>query len=188
MIVDPGALAECEARLGEAHELARKHRVQPEQLVAHTDALSQELAGLDAGDATLDELEASALKHHKAFVKKAGSVSKKRTSAAPKFAKEVTKYMRKLGIKGGDFAVVLEPSENETGLERAEFHVTTNPNFPPGPLTQIASGGEQTRIDLSIQIVAAHNSALPCLILDEADVGVGGTTGRYGGPNIARFG
>ena len=57
-----------------------------------------------------------------------------------------------------------------------EYLVSTNPDFPAGPLTQIASGGEQTRISLSIQIVAAQHSHLPCLILDEADVGVGGTT------------
>ena len=54
--------------------------------------------------------------------------------------------------------------------------MTTNEKFAPGPLNRIASGGEQTRISLAIQIVAAANSALPCLVLDEADVGVGGTT------------
>ena len=84
--------------------------------------------------------------------------------------------MRALGITDGAFEVEFADHVSEQGLDRIEFLVTTNPNFPAGPLTQIASGGEQTRIGLSIQIVAAENSALPCLILDEADVGVGGTT------------
>ena len=54
--------------------------------------------------------------------------------------------------------------------------MSTNKRFDAGPLNRIASGGEQTRINLAIQIVAAQRSQLPCLILDEADVGVGGTT------------
>jgi DNA repair protein RecN (Recombination protein N) len=57
-----------------------------------------------------------------------------------------------------------------------EFQVQTNPKYPSGPLNKIASGGERARISLAIQVVAAEKSALPCLVLDEADVGVGGTT------------
>ena len=84
--------------------------------------------------------------------------------------------MQLLGIDAGSLEVAFEKSEWAFGTERVTFLITTNPNFPAGTLNQIASGGEQTRIALAIQIVAAENSALPCLILDEADIGVGGTT------------
>ena len=54
--------------------------------------------------------------------------------------------------------------------------ITTNPKYPAGPLGKIASGGERARISLAIEVAAAEKTALPCLVLDEADVGVGGTT------------
>ena len=120
------------------------------------------------------EFEAS--HDHAAFVKQAKALSNKRRKAAPRFAKAVSGYMRQLGINSGSFEVSFSDTESEHGLDRWECVGTSHPSFSAGPLTQIASGGEQTRIALSIQIVAAQNSTLPCLILDEADVGVGGTT------------
>ena len=176
VVQDPEALSACEARLNTGHDLARKHRVQGDELADHAHALRAELGDLDADDSALAELGVSVEVHRAAFMKLAKTVSNKRKKAAPKFSKEVTGYMKKLGIKDGDFTVEFSEAEHEAGTERIAFHVTTNPKFPAGPLKEIASGGEQTRIDLSIQIVAANHSALPCLILDEADVGVGGTT------------
>jgi DNA repair protein RecN (Recombination protein N) len=84
--------------------------------------------------------------------------------------------MNTLGIQGGSLALEFIPRESEYGAEAVEFLCVTNPRYPAAPLKQIASGGERARISLSIQIVAAARTQLPCLILDEADVGVGGTT------------
>jgi len=176
VVLDPQALNLIEHRLNTFQDLARKHRVGPELLDEHTAALHAELNALDADGSALEVLRAEIQVQEDAFTKKATTLSNKRKKSAPKFAKAVSDYMQQLGIKQGAFAVVFETGLGELGLDRIEFHVTTNPSFPAGPLTQIASGGEQTRIGLSIQIVAAQNSALPCLVLDEADVGVGGTT------------
>ncbi len=176
IVVDPAHLAELEDRLNTAQDLARKHRVRPQALSAHAQSLREDLLSIDADSSTLEMLQTQAEKQAQQFNKKARMLSTKRKKAAPQFAEVVTHYMQLLGISAGAFDIQFEPAKSESGLERVEFHVTTNPNFPSGPLTQIASGGEQTRISLSIQIVAAQHSALPCLILDEADVGVGGTT------------
>ncbi|NOX50639.1 MAG: DNA repair protein RecN [Gammaproteobacteria bacterium] len=176
IVVDPAHLAELEERLNTAQDLARKHRVSPQALSAHAESLREDLLSIDADSSTLEMLQTQAEKQAQQFNKKARGLSTKRKKAAPQFAEVVTHYMQLLGISSGAFDIQFEPAQSESGLERVEFHVTTNPNFPSGPLTQIASGGEQTRISLSIQIVAAQHSALPCLILDEADVGVGGTT------------
>ncbi len=176
VVVDPQALDLLEDRLNTVQDLARKHRIAPDQLSAHTATLREELNGIDADHSALDGLLETAKAHENTFREAALSLSNKRKKAAPKFAKAIAQYMQMLGITKGNFSVAFAQHMSEAGFDRVEFHVTTNPNFPPGPLTQIASGGEQTRIGLSIQIVAAQNSALPCLILDEADVGVGGTT------------
>ncbi len=176
VVVDPATLAEVEERLNLVQDLARKHRVTPDQLAEHANAMREELTHIDADRSALDDLLESAQTLETQFRKAAKTLSTKRKKAAPKFAKAVSQYMQMLGISKGAFTVEFENHVSESGIDRVEFQVTTNPNFPAGPLTQIASGGEQTRIALSIQIVAAEHSALPCLILDEADVGVGGTT------------
>ena len=176
VVVDPAALQELEERLNTAQDLARKHRIEPDELPAHTARLHEELHSLSADRSSVEALQQQAQRNYDGYLKKARTLSSKRQKAAPRFATAVSRYMQQLGISKGAFDVAFETAETETGLDRVEFMVTTNPNFPPGPLTRIASGGEQTRIALSIQIVAAQNSALPCLILDEADVGVGGTT------------
>ncbi len=176
IVVDPEQLNLVEERLNTAQDLARKHRVDANELPHHTQRLRAELDGIDADASELTELESAVAKHAEAFAKKAQTLSNKRRKAAPGFATAVSHYMQTLGIKDGGFHLEFSEGEGEQGIDRVEFFVKTNPNFPAGPLTQIASGGEQTRIALAIQIVAAETSALPCLILDEADVGVGGTT------------
>lgn len=176
IVIDPEALNQIEDRLRTVLDLARKHKVDPNALHQHTDQLQQELDGLQADDSRLFELEQKLDALQAAYRKAANTLSKARRKAAPEFAQMVTRYMQLLGIQDGQFAIEFEAAEWELGIERAQYMITTNPNFPAGSLTQIASGGEQTRIALAIQIVAAEHSAMPCLILDEADVGVGGTT------------
>lgn len=176
IVIDPDALNLIDERLNTILDLARKHRVDPQTLHQFADRLQQELDGLQADDSLLLELEQKRQKLQAKYRKAATVLSKARRKAAPDFAKMVSRYMQLLGISDGTFNIDFEEAEWELGLERARYMITTNPNFPAGSLTQVASGGEQTRIALAIQIVAAEHSALPCLILDEADVGVGGTT------------
>ncbi|NKC00177.1 MAG: DNA repair protein RecN [Pseudomonadales bacterium] len=176
VVIDPEALRAMEDRLNAVLDLARKHRVEAYALHHQTDLLQEELDGLEADDSTLLSLTAELDELEATYRKAAKTLSNARRKAAPKFAAMVGHYMQLLGIGDGAFAIEFEDVEWELGTERVTYMVTTNPNFPAGSLTQIASGGEQTRIALAIQIVAAEHSALPCLILDEADVGVGGTT------------
>ena len=176
VVVDPQALADIDARLQLIFDLARKHRVQPEQLVEHAEILAAELAGMTTDSSELDELLAAQEQEHQAFIREAQKLSKARRKHSKPFCQAVEQYMHALGIAQGALSLVFHDQQSEHGLEQPELHVTTNEKFAPGPLNRIASGGEQTRISLAIQIVAAANSALPCLVLDEADVGVGGTT------------
>ena len=176
VVVDPQALADIDARLQLIFDLARKHRVKPEQLVEHAEILAAELADMTTDSSELDELLAAQEQEHQAFIREAQKLSKARRKHSKPFCQAVEQYMHALGIAQGALSLVFHDHQSEHGLEQPELHVTTNEKFAPGPLNRIASGGEQTRISLAIQIVAAANSALPCLVLDEADVGVGGTT------------
>jgi len=174
--LDPEHLDALDQRLASIHELARKHRIQPPALTAHVTDLRAELAQLSTDRSALELLLQAATEYREGFLAQATKLSRQRRTTAREFTKAASQCMNTLGIKGGALSLQFTDAENESGLETIEFHVTTNPKYPAGPLTRIASGGERARISLAIQVVAAAKSALPCLVLDEADVGVGGTT------------
>ena len=176
VIVDPQTLADTEARLEQIYDLARKHRVQPERLAEHAQSMHKEFDAIASDRSSLEQLTAQEAEQQRAFEEQATKLSSLRTKKAKSFGSAVDEQMHALGIKEGELSIVFHPQQSEHGLEQIEFHVRTNKRFDAGPLNRIASGGEQTRINLAIQIVAAQRSQLPCLILDEADVGVGGTT------------
>ena len=136
--------------------------------------MQTELASLTACNDELDAAKEQARAYRAEFEKVAGQVGSARRDAAVGFADEVSACMETLGIKGGRLSVGFESAESETGLESAEFLVTTNSKFAPASLRRVASGGERARISLAIEAVAAARARLPCLVLDEADVGVGG--------------
>ena len=108
-------------------------------------------------------------------------------AAAKKFARDVSTHIDSLGITGGSLELVFSDAEHEGGLETVEYHIVTNPKYPAAPLARIASGGERSRVSLAIQVVAAEKSKLPALILDEADVGIGGTTADVVGRLLRRL-
>lgn len=173
---DPQRLQTVDERLGEIHALARKHHIPPAELAGLGEQLASELDGMAADSSALDALtkEIDTLKAE--YDDAAKKLSSKRKRAAGKFDKEVTATIRKLALPKASLEGRFESARGETGIDAFEFWVTTNPKYPAGPLQKIASGGELARISLAIQVTAARTSHLPCLILDEADVGVGGTT------------
>lgn len=176
-----------EARLGDIHEVARKHKVAPEGLEAHIENLSEELAAMNTDRSAFDTATAEAESAREAFDSAAARLTKQRRKAAKSFAAAVSEHMQILGIDGGSLGVEFAEQLGEHGLESVEFVIRTNPKAAPAPLRKIASGGEQSRISLAIQIVAAEKTALPCLVLDEADVGVGGTTADVIGRLLRRL-
>ncbi|MDE0063830.1 MAG: DNA repair protein RecN [Gammaproteobacteria bacterium] len=185
---NPDHLAEIGERLNLVQDLARKHRVRPEGLAGRWQALKSELATLGACRDDLDAAEKKAAGHRQEFERTAGEVSRQRRAAASGFADEVSACMETLGIGGGRLCVRFEDAETEQGLESAEFLVSANPNYAPGSLRKVASGGERARISLAIEVVAAERARLPCLVLDEADVGVGGPASDVIGRMLRRLG
>lgn len=172
----PETLQELENRLETIHALARKHRVAPEELSAHHSALQAELADIGGGKEELEALQTQLIELESAYKRSAATLTKARIKAAEPFCKSISAYLDALGIKDGKLSIKFHPTGNSAGAETVEYYVQTNPKFPAGPLNKIASGGERARIGLAIQVVAAEKTQLPSLVLDEADVGVGGTT------------
>ena len=84
--------------------------------------------------------------------------------------------MQDLALAGGKFEIALPAVEGGAsyGLENVEFLVAANPNQPLRPLAKVASGGELSRIGLAVQVITSRSAAVPTLIFDEVDVGIGG--------------
>ena len=173
---DPAHLSQITERLDRFHDLSRKHRVAPEKLAEHAEGLASELEAQATERQNIEALKEEANRWNDEFQRLARCVSSARREAAQAFATEVSAHIQALGMAGGAFEVAFEAANSERGLETVEFQVTTNPKYPAGSLARIASGGERARLSLAVSVVAAQKMRLPCLVLDEADVGVGGST------------
>ncbi|MEP7205929.1 MAG: DNA repair protein RecN [Casimicrobiaceae bacterium] len=174
--VDPGELARVEERLSAMHDLARKHRVRPEELptlLAATQARLAELA--EASD--LGALQRAAAEAEAGFRARAVELSETRRRAAADLASRVTTAMQELAMAGGrvEIAVTALETPQSHGLETVGFEVASHPKQPLGPLARVASGGELSRLSLAIQVAASEVGDVPTLIFDEVDVGIGGT-------------
>ena len=180
-------LADVDARLSALHDVARRHRVPPATLAEHLAALNAELGELADEDSRVEALEAAAQDAATEFAELAERLSSQRQEAAAPFAAKVTEAIRELGLREAALEVQFSPAESAAGLESVDYIIATNPKYPAGRLGDIASGGEISRISLAIQLVAAEHSALPCMILDEADVGVGGTSADVLGRVLRRL-
>lgn len=186
--LDPQRLAEVERRIGAVMEVARKYRVQPEELPA---LAQQWRARLDTLEAAADpvRLAAAAADAQAAFVRAAAKLSAARAPAARRLSDEISAAMQDLAMAGGRFEVALEPcAPSAAGVEMVEFRVAANPGQVLRSLAKVASGGELSRIGLAIQVITSRDSAVPTLIFDEVDVGIGGRVAEIVGKLLARLG
>ena len=189
---DPARLAEVEARLARAHELARKHHTQPEALPSRLQRMRDELARLEGPENSLEALEAELLQATEAYDRLAADIGARRRAAAETLAAAITAAMQTLGMEGGRFEVALQPlapgERRAWGLEQVQFLVSANPGQPTRPLAKVASGGELSRISLAIQLIAAQQMQLPTLIFDEVDTGIGGAVADAVGHQLRALG
>jgi DNA repair protein RecN (Recombination protein N) len=189
--LDPARLQVVEERLSAIYDLARKHRIQPEELPAFIEKLSEELEQLQGGNAKLDQLAQQVEQAEKAYRQLAEQLSAKRTKAGATLAKQVNEQLKLLAMENAKLTISLLPLSDKpgpNGLEEVEFLISTNPGQAPRPLAKIASGGELSRISLAIQVITAKTSATPTLVFDEVDVGIGGATGDVVGQLLRQLG
>lgn len=188
---DPAALEADEARLFELRAVARKHRVQPDELPALLAELSGRLDRVTSGGAGIARLEKAAAEAHAAYREAAQTLSAVRTLAAARLDAAVAAELKPLKLDAARFRTVVEPlDENQwsaAGTDRVEFEVSTNPGAPFAPLMKIASGGELSRFILAMKVALAEEGGARTLIFDEIDRGVGGAVADAIGERLARL-
>lgn len=185
---DPQALEAAEERLTVLDRLKRKHggtieavlehaatcRARRDELQGAEDALEESAAELEAARA---ELEA-----------RAAELRATREAVAEPFAAAVRERLAALAMEAARFEVAVTPREaTATGADVVEFLIAANPGVPAGPLREIASGGELSRVMLAIMGVANDGSGAT-LVFDEVDAGIGGVTARAVGEQLRALG
>ena len=188
--VDPVRLAEVERRMGLMLEQARKHQVSPTELPALYQSLIEEAEAL-AESTDVAALEARVKVAAAAYAEAAVTLTAARAEAAMILSKGVSEAMQDLALRGGQCRIALLPVDGDGSMfgdERVEFQVTGLAGSDWRPLAKVASGGELSRISLAIQVVTSACTAVPTLIFDEVDVGIGGGVAEFVGRLLAKLG
>jgi len=173
--LDPAELRRVEDRLAAIHDSARKHRVRPETLPSLLAETEARLAAL-AESADAEALAGRVAQAEREYREAASQLANKRRFHGNELANRVTDAMQSLAMAGGRFEIAQEAlaAPASYGTESLEFRVASHPKQAPGPLARIASGGELSRIALAMSVVAGEAGAIPTLVFDEVDAGIGG--------------
>ena len=189
---DPAKLQQLEERLDAIYTLARKHRIQPNEVATLQQKLLDEIETLNANDESIERLEHEVQAFARHYQEKARELSDLRHSSSTRLASAVEQEIHRLGMPGGRFQIELKAipgsEPHPHGLEHVELLVSANPGQPLKALAKVASGGELSRISLAIQVITAQTSRVPTLVFDEVDVGIGGPTAEIVGQLLRRLG
>ena len=174
---NPARLVAVEERMATLHRVARKHRITEAELPTLAERLAAELAALELGTAQRAALARELTDAEAAYHSAAGQLSRARETAARRLEPAVMALLRELDLPHARFKLRFEPRADSAptaiGAEALTFTFSAAPGQPLGPLSQIPSGGELSRLGLALQVATAARAAPGCLVFDEADTGVG---------------
>lgn len=173
---DPQELERIEDRLNKIYSLEHKHKVSTvDELIAIRDNLQKRLDAIDNSDYAIEQLEKQAKQAYKMALSAAKEISKHRQDEANSFAKLLKERALPLGMKNLQCEIKITPIEiSSSGIDKIEFLFAFNKNQQLMPVGNTASGGEISRLMLSIKTIIANKMQLPSIIFDEVDTGVSG--------------
>jgi DNA repair protein RecN (Recombination protein N) len=190
--VDPKEIEEKRERLGAINLLKKKYGGSIQKIIEHREKIGKEFELADNFSDTIYKLEKEITASRKLAGESADKLSLVRKKYTAKVETEVKKVLAQLGIPDAIFKVSIiqvEADKNsnhfillknkgfnysENGVDEIEFYISTNAGEDVKPLTKVASGGEVSRIMLSLKTILAKSDKLPLLIFDEIDTGVSG--------------
>ena len=194
-----GDIVEVEERINLLSKLKRKYGDTLEEILEYTDKKSVELTDLQNYSLKSDEYEADIIIFSEKLAKKVVELSLQRQKLATKLRQDIEQNLKTLGMKDAQFKIDLKavPNENgiaidsekinvdKNGIDDIEFFISPNKGEPLMQLAKIASGGEVSRVMLSLKAVEASGTGVPTVIFDEIDSGVGGVTAEAVGVKLA---
>ena len=188
---DPKRLEKLEERLYMLRDLARKHRITPDALAEFHENLRNQLTAIDTQGGSLTKLREAEEKAREAYVAAAETLSKARGRAIRFLEASIGRELPPLKLERARFIVQSQKLDEahwgEHGWDQISFAVQTNPGSPPGPIEQVASGGELARFMLALTVVLAGGQPTDTLIFDEVDSGISGATATAVGERLKRL-
>lgn len=174
---DPEKLTFINSRLDTIYSLIQKHRVTNlNELIIRREEISALVNTIVTSDERLNKLEISLSEKLDSIKKIAGEISKQRKSVLPEIELKVTDLLKQLGMPNARFRISMTtvPDFTASGTDQAEFLFSSNRQIAPENLARIASGGELSRVMLSLKSLLTRYNNLPTIIFDEIDSGVSG--------------
>jgi len=189
---DPQALEALLNRQDQLARLQKKYGGSLEAVIAHGEALRQALDKLENQDAHRQALERQFAQARHEFEKAARAISARRHEAAKELSAAVQKHLGDLGLKPATFRCRIETAQDPdggtsfsmTGMDHVQFEWSPNKGEGIKPLKAIASGGEMSRVMLALKTALATADAVPVLVFDEIDAGIGGLTAQAVGKKL----
>jgi DNA repair protein RecN (Recombination protein N) len=174
---DPRRLVMVNNRLDLIYSLIQKHRVNDvNELIRKKDEIGNMISSIVTSDERIAELETLLEKNANSLKTISEKISEMRKKVLPDIELRITELLRLLGIPNAKFRILLTQLSEFTasGIDQADFLFSANKQIAPENLARIASGGELSRVMLSLKSLLSKNNNLPTIIFDEIDAGVSG--------------
>ena len=173
---DPAVLEKLSRRMNEYYDAVKQYRVKTaDELVDMLEKIGSQLDVIETGGEELPMLEKEGKRVASEVKELAVRLTESREEGARRFSRVVTETARPLGLSNLDFSVNIAAGKmGPTGQDRVELRCSFNKNQVAGPIAGMASGGEMSRLMLTIKRVLAGRMNLPTIIFDEIDTGVSG--------------
>ena len=184
-----GRLEEVESRMSLIYSLMTKHSCANEaELIALRDSLSEELSDSDSLVERRNDLAKEIRQAEAAYNSIASALSRSRHDASESFARAIEESIRSLELPYAVFRLTLsESSPSASGTDAVSFCFSAN-NTEPVELSKCASGGEMSRIMLSLKAMMARYTQMPTMIFDQIDTGVSGSVADKIGSMVCEMG
>lgn len=186
--LDPERLEAVRRRREMIYSLVKKYGPTLDDVIEMGKKSRAELDLVDSAAFDLAQLQSREKEAVAALSDAARQLSSLRSSGSRKLSKAVDQILPDLGMNGGRFTAALEPKESidENGAENVEFRVALNLGHDARPLARVASGGELSRVMLALKTILARADAVPTLVFDEVDAGIGGKVGLQVGDTLRK--
>ncbi|CAM3102406.1 DNA repair protein RecN [Lactiplantibacillus plajomi] len=174
---DEGRLDEIEQRLDVLSQLKRKYGDSEQQILDYYQKISTELAKMTDSEENSEDLSQRVADQKAALLKTGEALSDKRRTAAKLLQRQIHQELKDLYMDKAVFEVRFKPTNGQiyqSGLDRVEFYIQTNPGEKMRPLAKIASGGELSRMMLALKTIFSESQGITSIIFDEVDTGVSG--------------
>lgn len=173
---DPSRLSRISKRMNQLYEAEKYFKIsEKDGLVKLRESLREQADSVGSGDSDLAEMEAEARRKARQLKMKANELSERRARAATAFSTLLMSTASPLGLPNLRFEVSISQGKLAAdGQDSVEFICCFNKNQTPQPVSKVASGGELSRLMLSVKCIMAGRMEMPTVIFDEIDTGVSG--------------